>query len=474
MANDAMDTPQKPAPDDSGSRPAGDWPEADWAWAPYEPDQQRPWTLERAGHLYRRAALGANWAQLQLALSAGCRLTLDKLLRPPPEALSFNHTYDQYEASAAGSDSADALRAWWLRRMIESPDPLRECLTLFWHNHFAVSNGEVKNGRAMLHYVQMLRRNALGDFRLLLGEMVQSPAVLLGLQAAANRRAQPNENLVRPLFESFALGPQVASDEDVHQAARAFTGLFVFQGRRREIPREHDEGVKDILGQTGNFGRADVVRILLEQDAASRWIVRRLYRWLISEIDDPPADLIEPLAKDFAEDYDILRLTERMLRSNLFFSDRAYRRRVKSPVEFACHIIKGLEATVPTSRLGDQLARLGQNLYHPPTVKGWAGGRHWIHSAALTGRANLAAALLGEEKAYADKLDPWHLAQKYLFADEKSAGQFLLKLFVQDDLDPSTRETLLQGQDANPADSPSERIRRLAGRIVSLPEFQLA
>ena len=106
-------------------------------WAPYEPDAGRPWNLRLAGHLYRRAGFGATWGQLQQALADGPQRTVDRLLRPEADTDAFNQGFDEYDAAAARSGSADGLRAWWLRRMIHTPHPLLEKMTLFWHHHFA-------------------------------------------------------------------------------------------------------------------------------------------------------------------------------------------------------------------------------------------------------------------------------------------------------------------------------------------------
>ncbi len=444
-----------------------------WAWSRYEPNAQQPWNLALAGHLYRRAAFGATWSELQLALNAGPQFTIDKLLQPRTDAIAFNHSCDQYDASAAGGGSADSLRAWWLRRILQTPSPLLEKMTLFWHSHFAVNNDAVKSGDLILHYIKSLRRNALGSFRDMLADMVRAPAMLMGLQAGINRKAQPNENFVRPLFDTFTLGTGPYTEKDIQEAARAFTGLFVFKGRLREIPREHDDGVKQILGHEGTFTRDDVVRIVLAHKATSRHIVRKLYRQFISETVEPSQEIIDPLAENFAKDYNIKNVVEIMLRSNLFFSPVAYRNRVKSPLEFSLNLIKGLEALVPTVQLSLDLAKLGQNLYHAPTVKGWVGGTCWIDGAAVTGRFNLADALLGKKKPYAEKLDPWQIAARHGHASMKTAAQFIMNVFLQDDLDDSVRNTLWEMLDASEIKAPEEKIRRFTHLVVCLPEFQL-
>ncbi|MBN2292389.1 MAG: DUF1800 domain-containing protein [Pirellulales bacterium] len=441
-----------------------------WAWSPYQPDTRRPWNLARAGHLYRRAAFGADWNQLQRTLDEGPRRTIERLLAPQADVAAFNQQFDRYETSSAASNSTDALRPWWLMRMMQSPHPLLEKMTLFWHGHFALSGAKVKNTRLMSRYVQQLRGEALGRFDSMLTALSHDPAVLLDRDAGANRKSKPCEHAPRELMAGTCLGNGNFSEKDIQEAARAFTGWFVLKGQVRFIPREYDSDAKQILGERGNFNDTDVVRLLLKQPATPRLLVRKLYRLLISETDEPSDAIVEPLAQSFAAEYDIAALVGLMLRSNLFFSPVAYRRRIKSPVEFTLGIVKGLEATVPAVRLGRDLADLGQNLYEPPTSAGWPGGRHWINPATSLARANLAFALLSPKKPYEGKLDPMAVAQKHGHQTGEAAERFLLDLFLQGDVETTVREAVLKHKRSEP----SQELRRTAHIIVSLPEFQLA
>jgi uncharacterized protein (DUF1800 family) len=447
----------------------------DWAWAVYEPNTEQPWNLVMAGHLFRRAAFGANWNQLQQALSDGPQRTIDKLLKPQADMTAFNDTYDGYDNSAAGS--IKSLRAWWLRRIIQTPHPLLEKMTLFWHSHFATNSDKVKNPRLMLQHIQLLRSHALNSFSDMLQAISHDPAVLIFLGTNANRKAQPNESFARTLMETFTMGAGNYKEKDVSEASRAFTGWFVLRNRLRYISREHDGNNKEVLGERGNFTGDDVIRIVLKQPATSQMLVRKLYRLLICETEEPNAAVINPLAETFAKDYDIMKLTETMLRSNLFFSRAAYRRRIKSPIEFALGIVKALEGVVSTTQLAEDLAGLGQNLYSPPTVNGWTGGRHWIDSATLTGRSNLALALLKGSEPYGDKLNPRVLASKHGCSTLKSAAQLLLDLFLQSDLASDVHEsifTTLQSPSESSSGDEEAILRRFTHAVITLPEFHLA
>jgi len=462
---------------DLSDRPAEPKIDASWAWTPYTPDTDRPWNLVRAGHLFRRAAFGATWNQLQQALADGPQRTIDRLLQPPSDVAAFQQTFDDYDLAAARSNSPDALRAWWLRRMIETPHPLLEKMTLFWHNHFAVSYTTVKDPRLMLAHIRSLRDQALGRWDSLFKAIVRDPATLIGLGAEENRKSRPNEPFARQLLERFTVGAGHFTESDVRDVARSFTGWFVMQNRLRVFTREQDSGSKSVFGQSGNYDGDDIAQILLDQPDAHRRLVRQLYRWLISEEEPPEDSLVQPLTDAFARDYDLSRLVGTILRSNLFFSPVAYRHRVKSPVEFALEIVHGLEGLVPTDRLGRDLATLGQDLLRPPISDGWSGGRQWINPAILVQRSNLALALVMGSGSYGAQLDPWRVANDHGFSDAASAGRFLINLFLQDDLDDRIVRLMWDASVSALATkriSAPQQVRQIAQFLLALPEFQLS
>lgn len=450
----------------------------DWAWRPYIPDAQRPWDLQRAGHLFRRAGFGASWDQLQQALKDGPSRTIDRLLRPEVDTDSFNRTYDQFEETTidSGSESVENLSQWWLRRMIDTPHPLLERMTLFWHSFFGTTNAKVGRELAIMRHVHLLRRHALGSFTPLLAGICSDPATLVSNGAAQSYRAKPNESFPRALLDVFTLGPGNYGEHDLQDTARAFTGRFVARDQFHFRSYEHDDAPKRICGQEGSWKSEDVVPILLRQPAVARLLARKLYRWLISETHESSPELIAPLAERLGQDYNVGKLVEVILRSNLCFSPAAYRQKVKSPVDYALSIVKAFAGLVPTQPLSRALADLGQALGRPPTVHGWAGGRAWINPATLIGRNNLALAMLAGEGPYADKLNPWALAQKSGHASASTAGQFLLDLLLQGGVSPATRARLASTADglADSGRNPDQWVRRYGHLVVTLPEFHLA
>src|SRR5205085_7865484 len=159
-------------------------------------------------------------------------------------------------------------------------------------------------------------------------------AMMIWLDTVQSKKGQPNENYARELMELFSLGIGNYTEKDIREAAKAFTGWEIKNGKFFNNEKEHDPSEKTVLGQTGKWKGEDIFRICLEQKAAPRFIVKKLYRFLISESEPPAKELIEPLASQFAIHYDFGKLVETMLRSNLFFSEQAYRARIKPPVDY--------------------------------------------------------------------------------------------------------------------------------------------
>jgi uncharacterized protein (DUF1800 family) len=298
----------------------------------------------------------------------------------------------------------------------------------------------------------------------------------------------PNENYARELMELFSLGIGNYTEQDIREAARAFTGWEIPQGKAVFNSARHDNGEKTVLGQKGTWTGADIVRICLEQKSCPYFITRKLYAFLISETEPPTHELLQPLATQFRQsDYDFGALVETMLRSNLFFSSTAYRRRIKAPVDFALGIVRSLEARTGTTPLAAALESLGQNLFYPPSVKGWDGGQAWLNGQTLLFRQNLALTLSSsEDKDPHDGVRrpaPFLLAQKYGKKTDAELVEFFLRLFLQDDVSPDSRARLLDYQHhahklAVPAywtdqDAAEHRVRTLCHLVLTLPEYQL-
>src|SRR5262245_23489602 len=334
-----------------------------WAWEPYRPSDKSPWDLKKVGHLYRRAAFGANWSELEAGVKNGPDAAIDLLLKAGPDQDNLDDMTATLARSIANANADKQATAWWLYRMLYTTNPLREKLTLFWHNHFATSNAKVQNVGYMLGQYELMRRHALGNFRVLLQEISKDPAMLIWLDTNVSKKGMPNENYARELMELFSLGIGNYTEKDIREAAKAFTGWSIQDRKAVYNAGQHDDGDKTVLGKSGKFKGDDIVNICLEQKSAPYFITAKLFRFLVSDSVPPTAELIAPLATRFRKtDYDFGDLVSTVLRSNLFFSPLVYRTRVKAPVDFALGIVRGLEGKIGTTQLGLALEGLGQTL----------------------------------------------------------------------------------------------------------------
>jgi hypothetical protein len=363
------------------------------AWRPWVPDDCQPFDPKWAGHLFRRAAFGASPDEIGVAVRDGPAKTLDRLFAGDARADRRAAFLADAGEQLARDDDPAAVRGWWVYAVLHSGHPLREKLTLFWHNHFATSIAKVRSPLLMFRQNRTLREHALGRFGRLLAAVARDPAMLVWLDSNENVKSHPNENFAREVMELFTLGVGNYTEKDIREAARAFTGWHV-NGSGDAFERnadEHDSGPKTVFGQSGPWDGDDVQRMLLERPACARFLAGKLYRFLVSET-APPSGLLDPLAEQLRKsDYDVGALVQTVLRSRLFFSHHAYRKRIKSPVEYVLGAVQAAwMGPYPPGKLADALEPMGQALFAPPNVKGWAGGAGWLTDATILARHNFA------------------------------------------------------------------------------------
>jgi uncharacterized protein (DUF1800 family) len=375
-------------------------PKTDWdprgCWTPYAPDEQVPWDLRRVVHLHRRAGFAATWAELQRDLKDGPSKSIDRLLKGQPRQ-DVPENFHTVAGRLAGENSPAGMKAWWLYRMYWGPDPLGERLTLLWHNHFATSNAKVNDLAAMRRQNELFRAHGCGPFGKLLEAVVHDPALLIWLDASDNRKGHVNENLGRELMELFTLGVGHYTEADVKEAARCLTGWKVAQDAFRAWAPEHDDGDKTVLGRKGRWTGDDLVRLLLEHPATAQRLAWRLCEWLMGEKAVGAAALDALAAGLRAHELDVGWAVGTVLRSRAFFAEGNLGSRVLGPVEYLVGVARALECFDPPPSsllLGEWSARLGQDLFYPPNVGGWKGGRTWLSTQGIIGRANYAAALV--------------------------------------------------------------------------------
>ena len=282
------------------------------------------------------------------------------------------------------------LALWWAERMLVTRRPLEEKLTLFWHGHFATGNTKVRDTRMMLRQNEMLRANAAGSFRDLLAGILTDPAMLVYLDNGENRKGHPNENFGRELLELFTMGVGNYTEQDIREASRAFTGWTNDVLEFRFDPATHDDGEKTFLGRTGAFNGDDIIDIILDTPVTADYISAKLYRFFVrEELDESTRVALGATFRDAG--YELKPLLRRVFLSRDFYSPASYATQVKSPVHLVVSTYRklGLTALPTIPDFGRLTARLGQTLFNPPNVAGWAGGRTWITPASLLERGNL-------------------------------------------------------------------------------------
>jgi len=458
----------------------------------------RNWNAKKAAHLLRRAGFGGSPAEVNFLVQLGGKkaavnylVDYEKIDNSELEAALARQNFD---LSRSDSNINDAKR-WWLFRMINTKRPLEEKMTLFWHDHFATSFRKVSDTEYMVRQNKFLRENALGNFRDILIGISKDPAMLIWLDNNLNRATRPNENYARELLELFSMGIGHYTEQDIKEAARAFTGWEINRATRDFIfvQRDHDQGQKTFLGQTGNLNGDQIIDIILQQSVTSRFMAMKLFSFFAYpvEIDDP---VVQRLADVFvANNYSVKELMRAIFLSPEFYSSRAMQNMVKNPVEYVVGAIKMLGATLSaTSSAADlitPLRNMGMDLFFPPDVDGWVSGVEWINTNTQIERFNFANMLIsnrsgGSVRAGTTTLDVDRIIRENNLQTSADVVDYFLNTLVQLNVSVDTRDALIKyletkdnGQIASPftldAKTVDEKVRGVIYLILISPEFQL-
>jgi uncharacterized protein (DUF1800 family) len=380
------------------------------------------WNFDTAAHLLNRAGFGGPPEAVQTLADLGPDQAVAALLdyeripdpwpnpkwaKPDPERMEQlreayrRGTRDEKRQAQRAEAKLQfqrmlELRGWWLNRMVKGPRPFQEKMTLFWHGHFATSVVKVRDAYYMWRQNELFRRLATGNWLQLLTEAGKDPAMLIWLDQAQSRRPHANENYAREVMELFSLGIGHYTEKDMTEAARALTGWSLDRMNQCYVYRPffHDTGVKTFLGHTGNLDGDDVMKIIVSQPPAAVFITGKLWNYFAGQ---PPSDeLNNALAAVFRENGNNFKPLMRVLfRSEEFYDASVVRNQVKSPVQWLVSTARMLQCELPPPAICWGMTRsLGQDLFAPPNVKGWDGGKAWIATDTLLARYNEAATLV--------------------------------------------------------------------------------
>jgi uncharacterized protein (DUF1800 family) len=426
----------------------------------------------RVAHLLRRAGFGSTESELSTYTALGFQGALDSLLNY--ELVDDSAVEQQVADMQIDRRNVELARLSWMTRMLYTQRPLQEKMVLFWHTHFATASSKVRGADVMLQQIQLFRNNALGNFESLLQQVTRDPAMLIWLDNNQNRKGRPNENYAREVMELFTLGIGNYTDNDVKEAARAFTGYtsnragqFVFN------PDQHDDDDKTFLGVTQNWDANDVLATLVRHPATARFVTTKLFRFFV--YDNPDAATIDRLADTYTNSgFDIRAVVRDIFSGPEFLSEQAFRGNVKQPIELVIGSLKSLDVQTIGPDLPQATRRMGQDLLNPPDVSGWKGGDNWISATTLLERFNFAdrlAATRAPDQPYfvdvAGQLDRHNLHSTPDIVD------YYLDLLVDGAATPEARGALISYLSV---DDPTneQSVRGMLHLAMSLPNHQLA
>jgi len=469
---------------------------------PFVPDAAHPFDAAKTAHLLRRAGFGAPPADVAAAVARGLEETIDDLFtEADDEEQEFQRTFNAINGKLINAGDAGVCQAWWVYRMLTTRVPLREKLALFWHGHFATSVNKVEDTELMLQQIATFRRLGFGSFRELALAVARDPAMIVWLDGESNVKEHPNENFARELMELFTCGIGNYTEQDIREAARAFTGYRIDMTTQqfRFAPFQQDLGRKTFMGRTGAFNGDDIIDILMKQPACAQFIGRKLWRYFVE--DDPPQQIVDAVSSRIREhNYDMRPVLREIFSSEEFYSDRAMRTQIKSPIHYIVQTSKLLEAKLPSPIVTQNAMRqMGQILFAPPNVKGWDGGKAWISTSTLLFRYNFANYLIngdamlpmrgaGKQRTNlgfrppteltaqikrapidTNRIVPTELRQK-----PRELVNLLSRRFFQGLASEKETDVFVKYLEARRPDSGDETMRALVHLMMSTPQFQLA
>lgn len=438
-------------------------------------------------HLLRRAGFGGNSADIDVYTALGFEGAVDRLVNygsVDDSAVEQAAATLRSKSPAASNQknpqfgNAQAEIATWLIRMLNTKRPLQEKMTLFWHGHFTSSIVDVKFASYMTEQNDLFRQNALStDFKAFTKQVARDPAMLLYLNNDQNRKGAPNENWARELMELFVLGIGNYTEDDVKQAARAFTGWTVDKATGKFVFRaqQHDSDSKTFMGVTGNLNGDDIIDTIFGQPPHAKFMARKLFRFFV--YNDPDDATVARFADIYAKSgLSIKELVRQLLLSPEFRSDKAFYSLIKSPAEFSVGALRALSANItdlPTlNAVNAGMTVQGQQLWNPPNVGGWPGMRDWINSTTYFNRANFAQKVVSIDSNMTT--DPVEIARADGKATPADIVDHFLNIFIEADTAPDYRAGLLKYagtfMSAQDADG---KIRGIVRLIMSSPDYQM-
>ena len=462
--------------------------------------------LALMAHLMRRAGFGASYEELEKRAAVGYEATVNELLNPESQPDLEMDILERRFIDWKDMNALEVNQAYWTYRMINTQRPLQEKVALFWHGILCAGNSKCEHGRQMQLQLQNFRDKGMGKFDEILRDLARDPAMVFYLDNCMSHKGSINENWGRELLELFSMGVGMDdqanySEDDVQEAARAFTGWTITNA----IPRypygryeanfiynryDHDEGEKTFLGETGNFNGDDVINIICKQPSAARFVARHLYNFFVADEAEVPAwqrtpprdpQAIKELEDEyFRSGYDIGAMLKVLLNSQ-WFKDARFEK-VKSPTEVVIGTMR-LVKDFTSPKLGlhplaNNIRYMGQDLMNPPTVEGWHTGKEWIDSGTLVERINFAADQVGNTRLPGVQDIVNRLGSENV-SDGNAMVDRCLEMLGGYQLADETRDQLVEHAEKGGVTAPgtaefSNRVGEILQLIVATQEYQFA
>ena len=457
-------------------------------------------------HLLRRAGFGANRAELEEYASRGYEAVVDSLLHPERSPEVDDDVIGRYNLGVVLQASFAGEAERWLYRMINTKRRLQEKIALFWHHVFATAWYKTEHNPDLVRQIEMFREIGLSDLRTILTRLSRDPAMLDWLDNQENHKDEPNENYARELLELFSMGVGNYSENDIKNAALAFTGWSFVQpipgypygqypSEFAYLDEEHDDSEKTFLGETGRFNGEDIIDIIVKQPAAAEFISRHLYNFFVADEPQVPSwnqmppqdpDAIKTLVDAYFEtDGDIRAVLGKLFRSD-FFKEAKFLR-VKCPAEFVAGTVKIVDTdhfpSPGLARLPAASTMMGQELLNPPTVEGWHTGKEWIDGGTLAVRVDFAVQEVSDSSSPGVRAIVERLGDQGRSVSPEEFVDICLDLIGPMEVGEETHAALLKhASEAGPLsfengidpENVATRVVRLLQLIVSAREYQFA
>ncbi|SMO54206.1 DUF1800 domain-containing protein [Solitalea koreensis] len=459
-------------------------------------------TSRKIQHLYSRAGFGISYSTLAHLSKQSVAKAVKQLFEesdhyheldldmdlPAVKGREEMSKEERKDLAKIFRESTRNLNTRWMLMMSTTKAQLREKMTLFWHGHFACRSINPAYNQQLNN---ILRNNALGNFKDLLIEVAKTPAMLAFLNNQQNKKDQPNENFARELMELFTIGRGNYTEDDVKQAARAFTG-WGFRPLTTDFffrVNQHDFGQKVFMGKTGNFDGTDIIHIILERKETAQFICKKLYKFFVNDQVDTAR--VNELANFFySNKYEIGPLMVKMFSSDWFYDDENVGTMIKSPVDFIVSMNRQFYVSYENTNMLMFLQRaLGQVLFFPPNVSGWAGGKNWIDSSTLMYRLKIPSVILNngiidlpgkidpddEAEIAMMKKGPTQLQRKIQATPDwdKFSAELPNKMSKDELIDFILAPNLEKEKKALISDLNGKSLKDIVVQLVSMPEYQL-